>query len=866
MNQIQFPSLGTAIRTAAPLLLLIVLVTAPSPAAADPVFDGAVVSPPVISPNGDLVQDFAVIDYTVKVDTAQVVVRVVSGGIAVATLQPLANRARGDYTLLFDGRDDEDQLLPDGDYDIVLFGVGTQGEGSETVTLELEIDTTPPKFLGSPVMIEPEVGYTQNGDLVVVVTCVEGADSLLTADFSALDSGYDPADVTVIPTDPTCRRIEYTVTPGNTRLDAAGLEVPVTAIDRGGNVARSSLQMCLLNAPPRIADAALVVDPPVFQNGDRIRATLTVVSPAPVLEITADFSALDSGFDSTRVVVRNLGAGQFEISYQVSDQNDRLDGEYPFRLIARDPGCGLVDTTLTATLINEGQFDAVIANVSLSAPAFSPNDDGVQDEIDIFFTALLDTTLITIKVRFPGRNDDLIIQEQTEYLPGDYSYRWDGSTFGSGIDIGDIDDGVATITVNGVDTRRDRRRNRFEDVLIDRTPPQLQTFTVRPAGGVTNSQVLEISATYPQSGHALIPDLIQLDSEFGPGADISVNENIPGTHIIRYVVSPGNTRDDAADIVIPIQATDIAGNTATSNLVRVCLSNRPPRLVSAKFTDQGDQPPFTGASFFVIETLWESSSGPLTVAYDFSDLDSNFDPSDGNAVEDPENPGVFRADYRIGSNNERPNGIRQIFVTAVDQGCGLTQTVALEAELLDQDVDRPEFNDDIPGVTRDARVLLTGVAFNAALVEISRDNSPVDTLDVVESVFEGMVDLIPGANVFQAVALDRAGNRSPRSSPVDVLFVEDSFVDVPKRFRPGNSFFLGLLEPAQEVTIRIYNLEGLEIRRLTGGPGDLITIPWDGFDNRGNLSSSGPYIALIQIVPVSGSGQTFRQAFVFTRR
>ena len=35
-------------------------------------FDGATVSPPVISPNGDLVQDFAVIDYTVAVDTVAV--------------------------------------------------------------------------------------------------------------------------------------------------------------------------------------------------------------------------------------------------------------------------------------------------------------------------------------------------------------------------------------------------------------------------------------------------------------------------------------------------------------------------------------------------------------------------------------------------------------------------------------------------------------------------------------------------------------------------------------------------------------------------------------------------------------------------
>jgi hypothetical protein len=44
-------------------------------------------------------------------------------------------------------------------------------------------------------------------------------------------------------------------------------------------------------------------------------------------------------------------------------------------------------------------------------------------------------------------------------------------------------------------------------------------------------------------------------------------------------------------------------------------------------------------------------------------------------------------------------------------------------------------------------------------------------------------------------------------------------------------------------------------------------VPWDGQDETGNLASSGPYLAVVEIEDTQGSiREHLRSAFVFTRR
>jgi len=91
---------------------------------------------------------------------------------------------------------------------------------------------------------------------------------------------------------------------------------------------------------------------------------------------------------------------------------------------------------------------------------------------------------------------------------------------------------------------------------------------------------------------------------------------------------------------------------------------------------------------------------------------------------------------------------------------------------------------------------------------------------------------------------------------------------VPPRFAPGDEFFVAALDPSARVTVRIFNLDGIEIERLEGQTtGAVHHIPWDGRDQTGNLASSGPCLVLVEIQNAGGVVQErVRKAFVFTRR
>jgi hypothetical protein len=172
-------------------------------------------------------------------------------------------------------------------------------------------------------------------------------------------------------------------------------------------------------------------------------------------------------------------------------------------------------------------------------------------------------------------------------------------------------------------------------------------------------------------------------------------------------------------------------------------------------------------------------------------------------------------------------------------------------------------------VVREPFALLNGEAPGAVAVEIQRGNLAVDTLavDAQDLTFSGPVAVVAGENIFRAFSLDAAGNRSPPSSPnLTVFFASDNVFSIPGPFTPGDEFFLALLAPADHLTLRIFNLEGMELARLEEGSSEgTYEIPWDGRDSTGEMVSSGPYLAVADVELSGGSRELIRKAFVFGR-
>jgi hypothetical protein len=110
-------------------------------------------------------------------------------------------------------------------------------------------------------------------------------------------------------------------------------------------------------------------------------------------------------------------------------------------------------------------------------------------------------------------------------------------------------------------------------------------------------------------------------------------------------------------------------------------------------------------------------------------------------------------------------------------------------------------------------------------------------------------------NLITALALDRAGNASREAAVQGVDFLPGLVVEVPKQFRPGDTFVIGSPVPPSAVEIRIVNLLGQLIRILYGQVGEeLVQLPWDARNEVGQEVNGGPYLVRIRIeIPGQGS-------------
>jgi hypothetical protein len=109
------------------------------------------------------------------------------------------------------------------------------------------------------------------------------------------------------------------------------------------------------------------------------------------------------------------------------------------------------------------------------------------------------------------------------------------------------------------------------------------------------------------------------------------------------------------------------------------------------------------------------------------------------------------------------------------------------------------------------------------------------------------VTLSERSNAITAVALDRAGNPSPATPAQTVAFVPDFFIEVPKRFHPGDAFTIGSPSADMSAEVRIVNLAGQLITTLKGGGSELLTLIWEGRNADEEAVNAGPYIARIAV-------------------
>ena len=843
-----------------------------------PIFTSATLNPSAISPNGDDVQDETEITFEVAVDAADVLILIgTPGGSIVDTLLASTLLPRGVHALTFDGVGLSGPVA-NGNYEVRLLGEGANNEGTESRFLPLSIDRIPPVI--SVWTLSPGISsVVQNGDVLTMQACVEGGVDSVWVDLSSVDSNFNLSLVDVDPLPDPCRLFHYTISTGNTRADAAQLPVEVHTRDEAGNVASATFAVCLSNHPPVVTQTAeLLNEVPFFQNGDEIQARVGFSSSNP-LNVTADFSNIDSQFEADSVRVTAEGAGVYRVRYRLQADNARPDAEYRVRLLAYDPGCGVAaDSSVVVTLDNAGVNSSLVEDFFADPPAFSPSGNGAKT-VGIHFTVLEDTLIVSISTLVALRNptDTLLIPIQLSrtFVRGVHIVLWNGS-FGSFVPPERLVDQNLTLVLRATSIALDRQRSVFTNLEVDNVAPILRAFPLPSTVQAQNGQVLNIPLTYDRSGYELIPDLSAVDSNWNSStANLVVADSSGGKYGIFYAVSLTNTFLDDPDLVVPVTAIDRAGNHAqVTELIKVCLNNLPPRFISARLL--GDPGPFRNGDRIHIETLWDTEphQSALQGSADFSAVDDRYDPALRPATVTRKNGTVndtLLVSYVIATNNARFGTDLPVFVTARDsvtQGCGETEVIAAQVDLDIRSGTAPIF-DTSSLVVESSPATLSGAAADADSVEISRDGAPVDTFAVnpLNHRFTGTVAVASGENVFTARGFDRAGNISAPSAPMTVFLVNGTFLTVPAAFTPGSEFFVALLEPAEGVTVHIYSLEGIEIQRLESqAGGEVFRIPWDGRDHTGVLTSSGPCLAAVDVRQGGNVRERLHKAFIFARR
>ena len=855
-------------RTVLSVVLAAVLL-APA-AAADHVVDNASLAPDAISPNTDGVQDFTVIDYTVVASSAdvQVLLAPVGGGPA-QTLQGFTRQSAGPHSLVYDGLS-----AVDGSYEVWITGVGTQGEGTEIDTLFLEIDRVPPSFDSWDLSI-PSTPVIRNGVTVTLQACVDGADSVY-VDLSALDSEFDPAQISESFVPPNCRRFTYTVSLLNTIADRDSLPALVTAWDRAGNSSGGSLPLCLSNSPPTVVSASLLTSSQFLQNGDLIRAEIVFSAPGAITA-GANFSNLDSGFNPNNVVSIPRGGLTFEIQYPINNFNTKPDQDYALHLFGTDEGCGVAtDSSLVITLDNAGVNSSLIENVFVTPTAFAPGGSGIT-QVEFHFTVDVDSLTVSIStdalLQNPSALENIPIQTAKPLPRGAYTVIWDGSGGPSRPPERLIEQELQILFRATSIAVGERERNITIPLSVDHTPPQLLDFPTPGSLEFNNGQITVIPLTWDDDGYTINPDFSSIDSNFNPADPIVITPEGGGDYTISYEVSSSNAFPDSVGVPVFVSATDIAGNVSgTLSIVRGCVNNLPPALLSSGLT--GNLGPFKGGDRITLETVWstEPHQSPPIVTADFSAVDDRFDPVSRRATVVDLDDGLFEISYTISQANGIEEGTQlPILVTASDDstmGCGSTTMVAARVDLDTLPGLQPTLTTPNPVVVTSVATV-SGTAVEAIQVQIETPESVVDTFDVdlLDSSFSGQVSLEPGENVFFARSIDTAGNLSMASEQIQIFSAQSTVVSAPPRFGPGDEFFVALLQPADEVTVRIFNLAGVELQRIDAGAGDIYQIAWDGRDHTGNLATSGPCLAVFDVRDSNnGVRERVRKAFVFTRR
>jgi flagellar hook assembly protein FlgD len=509
---------------------------------------------------------------------------------------------------------------------------------------------------------------------------------------------------------------------------------------------------------------------------------------------------------------------------------------------------------------------AAVDNVRVEPVHFSPNADGIQDQLFVHWsTDAAPESIQVFIVRTVGPRDTVWVFALGPRPAGPDQVVWDGRDSTGAVALeGSYLATISQLTAQGAAV--DASGN-IASFFLDTTPPPPPFFADAWTDLDTTVAQLQLDGTAAQADSARIyfggepydtVRVVAADSSFAVSVTLQEGQN---WFAVQSLDLAGNsslltpaitlTYRNTADITVftarPFRSSPNGDTFLDSVTVQLRLDAPTTRLLVQ----------VRPAKPALVGTVVDSASWIRTLH------DAPADPGDY----------VFSWDGKDSTGTTVADGAWYVSAQAESSGVGGEPLVASRLALVRIVTDTtlppvPVVSPPPPATTTRNFVVLTGhlPAGGEASdsVYVWRGGSVVGRASGLD--WSARVTLLLGANVLALQAIDLAGNHSALGTPFTVVYAEPLGFHAPERFRASDVFDVNLSRTARSVRIDLYELDGRRVRTLLANQfGQRYEVPWNLLDDRGTTVGDGPYVARVTVTYDDGVVETKSGAIVVAK-
>lgn len=496
--------------------------------------------------------------------------------------------------------------------------------------------------------------------------------------------------------------------------------------------------------------------------------------------------------------------------------------------------------------------EAADISLIIDHPSISPNGDGSKDfsKVEMTLSKRFDSLTVTLRNTAETEIHDSLIS-LTDPEPSLYSFFWTGRDSLDNL----LDDGEYLIFLRAVkaDTVTETRRT----VIVDTEPPMVHLDRIEPgiySPALPGGRVLIYYTVSGYSTGCTAGGLITDPEDGTTELDLGVVET-DSSYIYEW--DPISPKDGIYTVTLNIE--DLAGNRGTDE-GHISVDAKGPIInIDPVNSPTSDPPPFMSGNCYDRSTVdslrftWRAGAGDAnqifpdtvytendTTYWNVSIYDSIYSPAEAEYIEKTYTLSVNARDSLNQSENSEmsftvditppdPPSLVQPTSVLLKPEIGITYGEALGAGVMDV-----QFYIQHQGVTDST----TKSAFNP---------NPIIYLN------EGITEI-------WARAIDQAENISGSSNRIRVEYRNASISTYPEVFRGPEIFRVSTAEDAYRVRIRIFTLEGEEVRTMVeDGPSEYFELEWDLTTNDGEEVRNGAYLLIITTSFYNTSSRTEKE-------